>query len=913
MTGGPAGARRPTRPFLDGPDPSGSGSLSPRKWTPPPETGLGRARRLAQFIPLVGAWSLASSQRPALTKAERDLLTLVYLSTRRSRSLLIQLPGAVHRLPLLAAAMIAADTLDIARPDLARLTGDVPPPGPVALVTARTLRRHELELLDVATVPVAPALHPHRLRGDGLTSPLRGGRPRPVTGAARLLFVAPTSGFPPVVGVPPRAVLIDAAAEAPCDWLAEAWDWAAAHGSVVVAFADLHQDIPLTPTATGGSRDPVPPPRPPEPGLQPAIGTDNRYRWIVDWPWLRRLAGPLQTQSAARADGSDHAASVDVRGRAHLLAVPDPRFAALAEVRERLSRLRDPAGRPAPLPICRAARMTRLLSELPTTTVDYDRVAPRYGGRTLRRLLDDILDADLRNDFPPSWRARVAADWGAVRAILNTTYKALEAQNPATAVIADLVEDAYRTRQRLDIVCGSRSAQDALTGRLLSNGTLRLDDPPLVTIRSIGIVEEVQPQRTTLLIGPPAARWHGRLSAADFGELVVLGIPGDASRLCHALRRAYTDPDPGQAHEARQSTVAALTGAMTDDPELNGDETPVGVITTLVDHRPGTEVRLPDPSALVAVALTYPNDGPDLDITDLEAEPDCTASGPEPERHAQGTLVRALPVVVQSTALSDAATVPTIAFLLPAAARVQRLRDQDIQLFPVADLAPGMTLIGLSEPERQTLFDRIRPLLMEQRPELVRMLLQLWQVAVDDARAICGSVTELTARLAQLGADVTASAVSQWSDPRRIGPLEPRNVERIGRIAGNRVVSGEAKRIAAVMRAVRSRHATVGSALVRLAGWHATGDTDALDRAAAVVGPEITDLAADLTAWRIFVVGEETLAPASALRRPLTIDAAARLCQRAPDASVQTCQPGQENRPVEESIITLAPWDLANL
>src|SRR6202042_3670399 len=148
-----------------------------------------------------------------------------------------------------------------------------------------------------------------------------------------------------------------------------------------------------------------------------------------------------------------------------------------------------PRGRPAPWPVCRAARLTRLLTELPTRTGDYDCVAPRYGGRTLRRLLDDVLDADARNDFPASWRTRVAADWGAVRAILTAVHEALAFRNPLTEAIADLVEDAYRRGQELDIACGSRSARDALTGRLVSSGTLRIEDPPLVAIRSISTVE----------------------------------------------------------------------------------------------------------------------------------------------------------------------------------------------------------------------------------------------------------------------------------------------------------------------------------------------------------------------------------------------------------------------------------------
>ena len=216
-----------------------------RRWTVPPETALGRARRSAQFMPLIQAWDSPGPERPALTAAERDLLIAVQLSVRRGTNLLIRLPGGIHRLPLLAAVMIAAETLHIPQAELSSLSGAEPPPGPVALVSPRLVRRAELDQLDASSAPVAPALRPHRLRGDGLASPLRGGRPRLVTGAARLLFVSPTTGFPPVVGVQPRVVVVDAAAEPGADWIATASDWAAAHRSVVVTVVDLHEEVAL--------------------------------------------------------------------------------------------------------------------------------------------------------------------------------------------------------------------------------------------------------------------------------------------------------------------------------------------------------------------------------------------------------------------------------------------------------------------------------------------------------------------------------------------------------------------------------------------------------------------------------------------------------------------------------------------
>ena len=83
-----------------------------------------------------------------------------------------------------------------------------------------------------------------------------------------------------------------------------------------------------------------------------------------------------------------------------------------------------------------------------------------------------------------------------------------------------------------------------------------------------------------------------------------------------------------------------------------------------------------------------------------------------------------------------------------------------------------------------------------------------------------------------------------------------------------------------------SDHAQVGSAFVKLAGWHASGDNAALDRAADRLGAEIIDLAAELIAWRVIAVGEPVFAPASALRRPMPIDEASRISRPAPDTGM---------------------------
>src|SRR5262249_53688824 len=76
----------------------GEADFPQRARKPPAETALARTRRLAQFMPLVEAWRSPGPGRTALTAAERDLLPIVHLSVQQDASLLIRLPGGLHRL-----------------------------------------------------------------------------------------------------------------------------------------------------------------------------------------------------------------------------------------------------------------------------------------------------------------------------------------------------------------------------------------------------------------------------------------------------------------------------------------------------------------------------------------------------------------------------------------------------------------------------------------------------------------------------------------------------------------------------------------------------------------------------------------------------------------------------------------------
>ncbi|MGH3371679.1 MAG: hypothetical protein ACRDPR_16935, partial [Nocardioidaceae bacterium] len=143
------------------------------------DDGLARLRYLAGFDRLLAGWSEPAPDRLALSPVEHDTLAVIHRAAQLGRGLTISVPGGRSRLPLLAAVLLAA----------AELRRPIPRPGAVALVTATVARSAELAALEVAGVPVGPALHPVRLRADGLVSRPDGGGVSLLGDRPRLLYV----------------------------------------------------------------------------------------------------------------------------------------------------------------------------------------------------------------------------------------------------------------------------------------------------------------------------------------------------------------------------------------------------------------------------------------------------------------------------------------------------------------------------------------------------------------------------------------------------------------------------------------------------------------------------------------------------------------------------------------------------
>jgi len=251
--------------------------------------------------------------------------------------------------------------------------------------------------------------------------------------------------------------------------------------------------------------------------------------------------------------------------------------------------------------------------------------------------------------------------------------------------------------------------------------------------------------------------------------------------------------------------------------------------------------------------------------------------------------VAAVAVVVEPVTHGDALAAATV-ILADATATLDRVIGRRVVPVAARELAPGMLLVGISGPERRSMFERLRPHLDQLNGPGTTLWLGLWHSALGAALRTTGSPAALAAALHEAG--ITAEAVRHWPTPYRIGPLLARHVALVGNVAGNQAVATEARRIAAVMQAVRARHRRIGRAVAAAASAAAAGAEAAFDSLADTLGPDIAECLGDLTAWRVLAVPGLGQAARGALWRPVTLDEAARLFNPdVPDDAAAASQP----------------------
>ena len=750
-------------------------------------------REAATSDALLTAWRSAPGQ--PLADYESGALAAAARAGKTGTPITIATPGGRSRLPLLAAVHAAA----------LRLPG-FPSPffckdrGPVALVTRQVVRRAELVDLDAAGVPVSPALRPARLRADGLVVPLPAGRPAPQGPGQLLLLVGPSARWA-VPALPPTTVIIDAADE-PWQFAADAAAWAQAAGATPVVFADI-----------------------------------ARRAWLpgsVTYPcgWSAILA-------AGAADRDALGAMARIRGHAAVLAA-----GAMPELSAAAALLADGRRRgPLPPVLIDASMMWRRLDELVVPFSAYDAACPRWHTPTLSERLDDLMLVRAA-DFPRGWRTWAETCWGGVKEGLASARATIGAGNAKGALLTEAVDADLRAGLAVDIAVPSRTARDALVCHLAAVGVPIPADGRFV-VRSLADASSWGPPRVTVLAAPPATMLRHRMVGADVGPLSILCYDHEVGPLRRMLTDALVEPTTFDGPVQR-----LLPPALHLLPDLPAQR-PAVVLSAApaTDHasRAGGKgvAHLADAADIAGLsALRMPGEETPQDLPEAD---EGSASAPDRAgRQGLRGLAAAVPLTVVS---SDGG--PPVKVHVPAAGIAARILDGAVHRLPVLDVLPGMLLVGL---DGLTPFDRLRPLLLEARGPVTRMLLTAWDQALTRARQHVGGPAALARALVSDRARISVSAVIAWSDDDRIGPREAAFIARVGDLAGHPVVAGNGRAIAETMRSLRLLHQAVG----RMVASPGSLDEEAAGELEELLGPDALSVLAETVIYRVLAVGSAT-------------------------------------------------------
>jgi hypothetical protein len=170
---------------------------------------------------------------------------------------------------------------------------------------------------------------------------------------------------------------------------------------------------------------------------------------------------------------------------------------------------------------------------------------------------------------------------------------------------------------------------------------------------------------------------------------------------------------------------------------------------------------------------------------------------------------------------------------------------------PVLDVRPSMLVADVIGPAT---FERLRALLVDLRGSVTRMLLAAWDQALTIAIDHCGGKSELADQLTKRGSSVGRAAVAEWNNTDRIGPRDPNDVARVGRIAGHPIVEQNSAAIAETMRQLRMLHQAVGRAIIA----SIAGGADTPDELEAFLGQDAVSIVNETVIYRVTKVGPVT-------------------------------------------------------
>ncbi len=217
-------------------------------------------------------------------------------------------------------------------------------------------------------------------------------------------------------------------------------------------------------------------------------------------------------------------------------------------------------------------------------------------------------------------------------------------------------------------------------------------------------------------------------------------------------------------------------------------------------------------AARIDEVFEFDPDSQESPVVDLDVDLDVMFFDPEDDTGARTEY--------SATGADPATVIPVVLepdgsrWLVRHDAQVETLKAQRVVYLPVDSVKPGMTVVVPQGDGREELFARLVTA-THQSPDLQAfdVLFVRWRDACRSAYRDAGSWEALGQRMQAEGCQVTSQSPRTWATGEVIGPEDPEDIRRIGKLARDPLVERQYRRIDAAVRQVRSLHVRLGSLL----------------------------------------------------------------------------------------------------
>lgn len=702
-----------------------------------------------------------AGRRVNLGAVDQSCVGLVYFALSRplGRSLVFQFPRGRNEVAILLGCVIQLMKLAHRVTDNA---SDTSFDGPVVVVGTDTLVHERLGRIRIRNQPTQSGLAAGRIRSDG--SIVDSERNLSEIAPDGLLYLNTRVGWPPLLrGGKAGAVIIDRSTFSSPAILDLALAWAKRHHARhVIVVAEIGDEGTVAQVREALGREPC------------------------VWPWTTEMISDCLATLGVREDTSTLSTN-ELQGVTRPLAVVRP---SSVEIEGPSKRIRTALGRASridsemPVSLQTARRLYFGLIQLPGQLETFNtHAALDHRTSALSSLLRRI-----ENDGEPhvnaAWRSYYMGRWTDLRLDLLELYRLVEQSNPKFLGVGLAIE-SIRNQDSEAPICirvPSESAGMALADDMESLVPEWPVDGVSIDWQPWGKRQEwTTEERFEILPAAPPPSRAGLLWSAEASQQVLVLYDFELTSVARRMEQSneYSIQRLGRARDVLGiGHLPSLTSTVRVDEVVKFDTT--------------------GPQAKPLVDL-------DVDLDVMFYDPEDTGGAGSEEAGSEADPALVTPIVLEPDGGQ---------WLIQHDAQVETLRASKVVYLPVDSIKPGMTVIVPRGDGREELFARLVTATHESHElQAFDVLFTRWRQACWTAYRASGSWEALGSRMAAEGCSVTYQSPRTWATGAVIGPEDPEDIRRIGKLAGDPLVEKQYRRINATVRQVRSLHMRLGSLL----------------------------------------------------------------------------------------------------